>query len=295
MNVEKKSVLICGAGSIGVFLGCKLFEAGHDVTLFGRKKLGKLHDAILINGVLHRMPRRIYELEPNKKYEYVFITTKLYNSAEVLKSVNDVHVEAGVLVLIQNGLVDEETLKDFRAHPAFVTVSIFEGYHLLDNQLLATKSGMGWQTEDTPVGVAVRDLLESAGIHSVATANLDSVRSEKMILVNALGALSAIEKKTLGELITDPQTKKTVETLINEAYAVLKDDHKLPSLFRVKRLFYKTIRQIATHYSSMYQDVQSGRPTEIEYLNGYIVRLGKQKGIPTPVNEEVYEKLKSMC
>lgn len=185
MNGEKRSILICGAGSIGVFLGAKLLEAGNNVTLFGRKKLAKLHDSILING---------------------------------------------------------ETLKDFRAHPAFVTVSIFEGYHLLENQLLATKSGMGWQTESTPVGIRVKDLLESAGIHAVATSDL----------------------------------------------------HKLPRLFWVKRRFYKTIRQIATHYSSMYQDIQSGRPTEIEYLNGYIVRLGKQKGIPASVNEDIYRNLKSL-
>jgi 2-dehydropantoate 2-reductase len=44
----------------------------------------------------------------------------------------------------------------------------------------------------------------------------------------------------------------------------------------------------------VYQDVQSGRENEIEYLNGYIVRLGLKKGIPTPVNEEIYKKVKAL-
>ncbi len=115
-----------------------------------------------------------------------------------------------------------------------------------------------------------------------------------MILVNAVGALSAIEKKTLGELITEAKTKKTIDALINESYMVLKDEHKLPRLFWVKRRFYKTINQVKTHYSSMYQDVLSGRETEIEYLNGYVVRLGLKKGIQTPINDEIYKKLKAL-
>ena len=290
----KKEILIYGAGSIGIFLGVKLLEHGHHVTLFGRKKLKRLHDSILINGDLHKTPDRVYALEPHKKYDYIFITTKLYHSVEALKELQEKDVSADILVLIQNGLVDDETLKDFRSHPGFVTVSVFEGYHLIENQLLATKSGMGWQTENSPVGNRLQNLLESIGIHAVATDTLDAVRSEKMILVNAVGALSAIEKKTLGELITEPTTRKIVEVLIDEAYAVLKDEHVLPDLSSIKERFYKTIDQIKTHYSSMYQDVLSGRQTEIEYLNGYIVRLGLKKKIPTPMNQEIYRRLKGL-
>ena len=290
----KENILICGAGSIGVFLGAKLLDTGYQTTLFGRRKISHLHDSILINGNLYKTPRRIYTLEPHAKYDFIFITTKLYDSVEILKELRDKNISCDVLVLIQNGLVDQETLKDFQSHPGFVTVSVFEGYHLLENQLLATKSGMGWQTENSPSGIKLRDLLKSVGIRAVATDNLDSIRSEKMILVNAVGALSAIEKKTLGELITEPKTKKIIDAIINESYAVLIGEHALPKLFWVKRHFYKTIHQIKTHYSSMYQDVISGRKTEIEYLNGYIVKLGKKKEIPTPINEDIYYKIKNL-
>jgi 2-dehydropantoate 2-reductase len=295
MEEQKKlSILIYGAGSIGVFLGAKLSEKGCEITLFGRRKLKRLHDSILINGDLYKTPNRTYALESHKKYDYIFITTKLYHSVDALRELRDKDISSDVLVLIQNGLVDEETLTDFRSHPGFVTVSVFEGYHLLENQLLATKSGIGWQTENTPLGIKLRDLLEFAGIHAVAVDNLDSIRSEKMILVNAVGALSALEKKTLGELVTDSATKKIVDALIDESYAVLKDDHNLRRLFWVKRRFYKTINQVKTHYSSMYQDVLSGRENEIEYLNGYIVRLGLHKGIPTPMNKQIYERIKAL-
>jgi len=293
-KIEKKSVLIYGAGSIGVFLGTKLLEKGYDVMLYGRRKLKKLHDSILINGDLYKTPSRIYVLDPHKKYDYIFITTKLYHSSKALEELRDKSITADVLALIQNGLVDEESLKDLKSHPGFVTVSVFEGYHLIENQLRATNGGMGWQTENTKLGVKLRNLLESTGIHAITTTNLDAIRSEKMILVNAVGALSAIEKKTLGELITDPITRQIVDALIEESYAVLKDEHKIPTLSLVKKRFYSTVSQVKTHYSSMYQDVVSGRENEIEYLNGYIVKLGFKKGIPTPVNERIYRKLKAL-
>ncbi len=288
---NKLSILIYGAGSIGVYLGAILQKAGHDVTLFGRRKLERLHESILINGVLYKTPERIYTLKEDTRYDVVFVTTKLYNSEHALKELHNKNITSDILVLIQNGLVDKKLFEDFRAHPGFVTVSVFEGYHLIENQLLTTKSDIGWQTENSEPGKKLQKLLELAGIACMCAHNLDSVRAEKMILVNAVGALSALEKKTLGELITDKKIKKIVEALIDESYEVLNKAYGLPNSTEVKNRFYETISQVKNHYSSMYQDVLSGRQTEIEYLNGYIVRLGKEQGIPTPVNEEIYKKL----
>ena len=208
LSEKKIKILIYGAGSIGVFLGARLAEKGNDVTLFGRKKLQRLHDSILINGVLYKTPKRIYELPENETYDFVFVTTKLYHSENALRHLRDKHISSEVLVLIQNGIVDDVLFKEFRSHPGFVTVSVFEGYHLIENQLLATKSGMGWQTEYSPAGLILQRLLESVDIKCNAVKNLGAIRAEKMILVNAVGALSAIEKKTLGELITESKTKK---------------------------------------------------------------------------------------
>ena len=82
-------ILIYGAGSIGIFLGPSLFAKGHDVTLFGRRKLERLHDSILINGVLHETPPRIYTLPRDEKYDAIFVTTKLYDSEKALTQIRD--------------------------------------------------------------------------------------------------------------------------------------------------------------------------------------------------------------
>lgn len=297
MSVEKFSrkgekILIYGAGSIGVFLGATLFQSGYEVTLYGRRKLKRLHDSILINGKLYNTPPRTLKLKDESHYDVIFVTTKLYDSALAMKDLRRKNIKWDIIVFIQNGLVEENFYGDYRNHPGFVTVSVFEGYRLIENQLLATKSGMGWQTENNSAGQKICDILQSADINCSTSDDLNSIRAEKMILVNAVGALSALEKKTIGELVVSNSTKDIVGTVIDESYAVLHDDYNLAKLVDVKKRFYKTISQVKTHYSSMYQDITSGRKTEIEYLNGLIVRLGEKKGISTPVNKKIYKKIK---
>ena len=59
-------ILILGAGSVGVYLGTKLYADGHDVTLLGREKLKKLHDTILINNQPHKVPKRFTNFQKMK-------------------------------------------------------------------------------------------------------------------------------------------------------------------------------------------------------------------------------------
>lgn len=291
---EKTKILVYGAGSIGVFLGTMLFSRGFDVMLLGRRKLKKLHESILLNDKLYQLPPRIYKLKTENFYDIIFVTTKLYDSVRVMKHLKDQKIKFGIIAFIQNGLVREKFYGDFKKHPGFATVSIFEGYRLIENQLLTTKSSMGWQTEDSQAGKSICTVLQDAKIQCVASPELNAIRVEKMMLVNAVGPLSAIENKTLGELINNKNTKEIVDKLFEESYEVFKDEYKLPSLATLKKRFYKTISQVKTHYSSMYQDITSGRSTEIEYLCGLVAHLGEKKGIKTPVNKKIYLKIKSI-
>lgn len=291
---SKKKILVYGAGSIGVYLGTMLFSRGFDVTLLGRRKLKKLHENILINDKLYQIPPRAYKLKADSFYDIIFVTTKLYDSLRAMKHLKSQDVQFGIIAFIQNGLVHEKFYGDYKKHSGFATVSIFEGYRLIENQLLATKSSMGWQTENTQAGKSICGVLQDAKIQCVPSPELDAIRVEKMMLVNAVGPLSAIEKKTLGEIISNQKTREIVDELFEESYLVFKDEHKLPPLTILKKRFYKTISQVKTHYSSMYQDLASGRPTEIEYLCGLIMHLGEKRGIKTPANKKIYLKIKSM-
>lgn len=286
-------ILIFGAGSIGTFLGTKLYNAGYDVTLYGRRKLKKVHNTILINGKLYKTPLRIYKLG-QINYDIIFVTTKLYDTQKAVKQIKKKAFNPKFLVFIQNGLVEKNFYHGIEKRNGFVTISVFEGYRLIENQLLTTKSKLGWQTENNDAGRKICEYLNKANINCTASQKLPLLRAEKMMLVNAVGALSAIEKMTLGELMNNKRTKDMVEKIFHESYEVLKYDYNLPKFEDVRKNFYQTMSTVKKHYSSMYQDITSDRKTEINFLNGLIVKLGKKKHIPTPINKEIYDKIQEI-
>ena len=282
-------ILVFGAGTIGTFLGAKLYAAGHDVTLYGRRKLTKIYDRVLINGIAFKVPPRIYSLEQSR-YDIIFVTTKLYDSQTAINELKLNHLEPQIIVFIQNGLVSEGFYGDLENHPGFLTISVFEGYRLIGNQLLATRTDLGWQTENNFTGLKVCKLLQSGNINCTVTSELPEIRAEKLMWNVALNALSAMERKAFGEIMADKNLHKVVDGLFEESYEVLKADYNLASLDLLKQRFYRQIKTVETHYSSTYQDVVSGRKTEIDFLNGLIIKLGRSKGIPTPLNQEIYCK-----
>ncbi len=283
-------ILILGAGSIGTFLGTKLYAAGHNVVLYGRRKLKSITDPILINGEVYKLPPRCYQLEPDE-YNAIFITTKLYDIPNALEQIRKYHLTTQIIAFIQNGIVDKNFYGEFEKHPGFITVSVFNGYNLAKNEIVVTESNLGLQVDDTLAGKKICELLISSGIKCYTTSNIAQMRAKKLIANAALNALSAIENKKIRDLIIDKKLKKIVDGIIQESWLILRDDYGLPSLASLKQEIYQLIDKLKDHYTSMYQDLVSGRKTEIDFLNGFIINLGKEKGIQSPYNQQVYLKV----
>lgn len=283
-------ILVFGAGSIGLFLGTKLHAAGYVVEIYGRRKLNNLPEKILINQEEYSAPPRLYQLYPNN-YDIVFMTIKLYDMQSALEALEQNKISSEILAFIQNGLLEKSFYNQIKGHPGLTTMSIFTGYNLVDNQIIVTDNGLGWHVEDTELGRKIWDLLNSSDIPCSINANLSQVRAIKMIWNVSSNALSALEKKTLGELLEDEKLKVIVYETLKEAYEVLKDEYDLPTLESMEERINRYANQMRNHYSSMYQDAISGRNTEVEFFNGLIVKLGKEKGVPTPYNQDVYLRL----
>lgn len=292
--MNMKNILIIGSGSVGTFLGTKLSTAGNNVQLLGKRKLQKLNDSIEIDGERVKLPPKIESLPNGLFYDIVFCTTKLYDTQKKIQEIKDHEIRFGYIVFIQNGLVNENFYGDLKIHKGFCTLSIFEGFILDGDKLITHTSKLGWQVESSPAGEKIVELLKQAGINAFLNSELSEIRAEKMILVASVNALSALYKKTLGELVNEEITKSLMDQLILETYQVLKNDYDLPELEKVKENVYETINANEDHYSSMYQDIISGRKTEIEFLNGLIVEIGKKKGVRTPVNESMFKKIKEI-
>lgn len=279
-------ILIVGAGSIGVYLGTLLNSKSHNVFLLGRKKLKKLHETILIGEAVYQMPKRIYSFPKNKKYNFVFITSKLYDLENNLKKIQENRLETKYLVSIQNGIVENSIYKKYIAGLKFSSISVFEGFRIIENQLVVNQSKSGWKTDNSNTGKATAKLLQDAGINCTTEENLDSLKAEKTIMNCCVNILSAIKKKTFYELYDNSETKKQMDKIFDESYVILSKEYKIKQKEELRQLFYQIIKPMK-HYSSTYQDAISGRKTEIQFLNGLIIKLAKKHKIPASINQQL--------
>lgn len=288
-------ILIIGSGSIGVYLGVLLHKNGHEVKLFGREKLKKIHKTILIEDEVFTTPTKIYSFPLEKKYDFIFITSKLYDLENNLKEIKENNLISKNIVSIQNGLVDNSIYNKYVDNNTFALISIFEGFRLIENQLKVSKSDIGWKIDDSIVGKKVSDLLQKIGINCTTEKYIDSIRAEKLIINSSVNILSAIEEKTLFELYNENDTKNIIDNLFDESYKVLSKEFKIKEKGLLRMEFYNLIKDMR-HYSSTYQDAIAHKKTEINFLNNLIIKLAEKNNIKVPTNKKIvsefYKKYK---
>ena len=284
-------ILIIGAGSIGTYLGTLLNNKQHNVLLLGRKKLKKLHETILIGETVYELPKRIYQFPYNSKFDIVFITSKLYDLENNLKKLIENNISTKYLVSIQNGIVQKELFEKYTKKTHFTSISVYEGFRLLENQLIINQSKFGWKTDISKAGYKISKLLQDAGINCTSEKNLENLKAEKTIMNCCVNLLSAIKKKTFFELYNNQETKELMDKLFEESYNILSKEYELKPKNKLKHQFFEIIKSMK-HYSSTYQDAISKRKTEVDFLNGIIIKFGKQHKIPTPINQQLIKKFK---
>ena len=82
-------MLVCGAGSIGVYVGTKLHLRNHDVLLVGRRKLRQVKETIIIDGKKYEVPEKLFEIPKNHEADIVFVTTKLYDFEPMINAIKN--------------------------------------------------------------------------------------------------------------------------------------------------------------------------------------------------------------
>ena len=275
-----------GAGSIGVYLGTLLFSRGHKVVLVGRKKLENLHETILIGETPFKLPPRTCVMPKNETFEFIFITSKLYDLQKNLQLILKNNIKTKYLISIQNGIVEEELYTPYVNNLKFSSISVFEGFRLIENKLVVSYTKAGWKTDNSEVGKIVSKLLLDSNINCTTESNLDSIKAEKTIMNCSVNLLSAIEKKTFLELCSEKKILIKMDALFEESYAILSRLYRIKEKNKLRTEFYELVSQMK-HYSSTYQDAISNRKSEAEFLNGLVIRLGKKMRIPAPENERI--------
>ncbi len=299
-----KTALI-GPGSIGLLMASRLFLAGHPVSLIDYRK-ERAHD-LNDKGILFedqdvkeiRVPV-LTGYERINEFNLVIICVKSYDTGDVAAALEKSGYTGPVMTL-QNGYGNAETIgSHYRAGDIIAGITS-EGANMPSPGrvkhagkgktlfgLAYDRSGNGSVLGD------ISDLLSSAGFDTEISRDVEALIWSKLLINVGINALTAVLNIRNGMLLEIPPARKLMHDLVNEAWELVRFmEITLPypdPLAKVDEVCSLT----AENYSSMNRDIAAGRRTEIDYINGAIVRTGKKMGIITPYNEAVNDMVKGL-
>ena len=296
-------ILVVGAGAIGSVLGGFLAQAGHDVVLLGRPwhldevdraglQLSGLWGEHLVRELT--LATRAADVPATAPFDWLFVCVKAHQTAEAAALLPGWIGPETLVCAFQNGLGNYETLVG-AVPPARVALGrVIFGAELQPGRVRVTVCAdevlIGAPDARFPRERAAQlaAALQEAGIPSRASSTIMTALWAKVLYNCALNGLSTVLEVPYGRLLHHPLAPRVMRGVIEEAYRVagargIALEPATASAY-LELLLSRLIPDTAAHHPSMLQDLRRGRPTEIDALNGALVRLGREAGVDTPMN-----------
>jgi 2-dehydropantoate 2-reductase len=308
-------VLVFGGGAVGLGLAAPLIRAGADVSILARPATAAAlaHHGLQQTGLFgdHRADQSTFtvgsDLAPMaaEPVDYVLVCTKSFDTTAAARSLANAPHLFGPrtrVVLCQNGWGNAELFAETFPRWQILNARVITGFarpapHHVAVTVHAQPVHVGSIFD--PATLDTADLCEPltrGGLPTRPSPSLVQDLWAKMAYNCALNPLGAILGVDYGTLAGSPHARGTMGRLIDEVFAVTAAAG-YPSHFAspddYRQLFYgDLVPRTASHRSSMLQDITAGRPTEIDAINGSVVRLGDAHGVPTPTNRALCELIR---
>lgn len=297
-------VLVAGAGAIGQWLGARLLEARHDVTLL---TTSRHRDAIAKDGLCVRGETNlcvdpavavdVRDLKPG--FEAVVLTAKAYRTAELAAATVPLLAPGGLYATLQNGLGNAEKLARLLPAARIVVATTSHGVDLeAPGKLVHTGLGGFRVGPMEPAGAeaarAFHGLLADAGL---APAWADAMRGwvwQKAILNSGVNPVGALHGAPNGAILDRDDLRGLTLGLVAEAEALARRARVPLPEGDLGALTLQVLERTRANRNSMLQDVAARRPTETEQITGRLVRLGERLLASMPRSDAVYGRMKDL-
>lgn len=311
-------VAIYGAGSLGTILGAYISRGGEKIELINRNKAHvealQTRGAHITGTVQFVQPVVAYTpAEMSGKYDIVFLMTKQQHNAEVVAMLKDYLAEDGVLVTFQNGL-PELQIADIIGEERVIGCTVAWGATMQQAgvcELTSSPDALSFSLGSISATRnhlfdKVKQLLELMGKVDVED-NFIGSRWSKLLINASFSGMSAVLGCTFGEAAKPKSSRRIVQALIKECIDVCKAGgiriEPVQGKDIVKLLDYNNalkkafssfiipiaIRKHASLKASMLQDLEKGKLTEVDAINGAVSAFGRKVGCPTPMNDRVVD------
>jgi 2-dehydropantoate 2-reductase len=317
--------LIAGAGAIGAYIGARMAQAGFDVTLFARgphlramQEHGVQVKSADGDGNFTARPRIVGTLEEAGQVDVVFLGVKAHALPQLAPQLKPVLGPDSTVVSTQNGIPwwyfqgfggEWEGLRLERVDPGGVISSAIAARSVVGSIVyFATEipsPGVVQHIEGNRITLGEPDGTRSDRIRQIAEVLVASgfrcpvtTRIQIEIWVKVLGnasfnPVSALTRATLAQIARDPGTRSVILNIMQEVEAVSKKLGMELPISIDQRI--AGAEKVGEHKTSMLQDLEAGRPMELEALVGAVVELGERVGLPMTVTRTVYNCTKLLA
>ncbi len=311
------NALVIGCGAVGLSVTSALYMSGVRADLVAR---GQTAEALQRHGVARRGILGDAVVPPGKLrvfdtidtapggYDYIIISAKATANADIAVQLarrqKDILAPHGRIVLFQNGYGNEQAYL-----PTFSTAQIYHASFAIgfkrpepfisEATVLLTPMSIGSIFgHPSQACRPLAEAIDGGGIPCTLTDEIDKTLWAKLLYNCALNPLSAILKTSYGGLIKSTSSVALIKAVITEVFAVMHaSGHETfwPDAEQYTQAFFETILPPTyAHRSSTLQDIERKIPTEIDSLNGAVVKMGEQLGIGTPHNRVLTQMIKAI-
>ncbi|OGM05239.1 hypothetical protein A2715_04775 [Candidatus Woesebacteria bacterium RIFCSPHIGHO2_01_FULL_39_32] len=298
-------IYIVGTGGVGGYLGGLLAKSEKDVTFVARgdhykaiKNKGLRIESIR-DGNFHIKPAKVFsEISQIKNPDLIIFTVKTYDTDLVSRELSKVVTSKTSVITFQNGIENDKMIKKFvkkgKVYPGvayIVSKKIESGFVRQTGGLCKFIFG-DRENPSNKVLKEIEEIMKDSGIDATFSEDIESHLWKKYIFINAMTGLTALSRTKVGTVVSDPFLRKLYERCLKECVKVAKAE-KVNLPYDIFNSIIKISEDTSKEAKfSMLVDIENGRKTEIEALNGTLVRLAKKHKIDVPINETIYGALR---
>ncbi len=314
MTERKFKVLCFGAGAIGTYVGGSLTIHGHEVHFLDRQTtISKIKD----NGLHLRLKDGDHTIHPEYlwhslddfidkfNFDFAIVAVKSYDTDDLIKGWENFRTFLPPVLCLQNGVENEDKLKLILGDDRVISGTVSTAIGRIDNGIVLEKlRGIGIENKNK-LTKEIIELFNSSGLEAIGFDNPKAMKWSKLFTNVTTNASSAILGMTPAEIMADSELYRIEIEELRETFRVMKAA-KIPivNLPGTAVIMYALIvNQFPLKFSnfilrnfiikgrggkmpSFFIDLQSKRKkSEVDYLNGAVVRLGNKVNVPTPVNK----------
>jgi len=301
-----QKIYVLGAGAVGCFFGGMLARANQDVTFIARPKRV---DALNASGLemdckaFHETVRvkASSDLSALRDADLVLLSVKSLDTERTLAQVKSILPSKAVILSLQNGVANIDIASNMIANPVYAAVVYVAAgmisqstiKHHGRGELLVGSLGAALPTDNENLE-EICMLFEGASVPCSIAPQIKRDMWLKFLVNCSFNAISGIGQISYGEMVKSSGIVKMIEEITKEFLAIAALEDVNISMSEALAANDSIATTMVTQVSSTAQDLAKGKMTEIDFLNGYIVELGKRHGVPTPYNESVYALVKMM-